>query len=138
MSVEVTNLRQLSKNFERIAQRIGVDVVTFQKKLAFDIFADIVAQTPVDTGRAMNNWNISVNVPDRSTTKTGGKKGSIRGVKKGEALTTIASLRPFSTVWISNSLPYIVFLNEGSSDKAPAGWVDRAVFNNLASLGSVL
>lgn len=137
MSIEVTNLRQLNKNFDKIAKSLGLTVVTVQKKLAFDIFADIVADTPVDTGRAMNNWNISVGTSDRSTTDKGGSEGGIKGGKRGEAAAALAGLRPFSTVWISNSLPYIVFLNEGSSDQAPSGWVERNVINNLATLAVV-
>jgi len=134
MSIEVRNLRRLNKNFDSIAKRLGLDVVTVQKKLAFDIFADLVADTPIDTGRAMNNWNISVGFPDASTTKSGGSAGGVQGSKKGEAAAALVGLKPFSTVWISNSLPYIGFLNEGSSDQAPSGWVERDVINNLATL----
>lgn len=138
MSVEVTNLDQLNKNFDKIAKRIGLSPVIVQKKLAFDIFAGIVADTPVDTGRAMNNWNISVGSPDRSTTEKGGSGSSIQGAKEASAGATLLGLKPFSTVWISNSLPYIVFLNEGSSKQAPSGFVERNIINELSSIAVVL
>lgn len=138
MSIRVRNLNKLNKNFDRIADRVGVSVVTLQKKLAFDIFADIVEQTPVDTGRAMNNWNISVGTVDGSVTEEGGSPGGIQSAKEGIAAASLAGLHPFSTVWISNSLPYIVFLNEGSSDQAPSGFVERSIRNNLSSLTVVL
>jgi len=138
MSIRVTNLRKLNKRFDKVADRVGVSVVTLQKKLAFDIFADLVEQTPVDTGRAMNNWNISVGTVDRSVTDSGGSPGGIQGAKEGIAAASLAGLQPFSTVWISNSLPYITFLNEGSSDQAPSGFVERSINNNLASLAVAL
>jgi len=137
MSVKVTNLSKLTVDLDKIAESLGLEVVTVQKKLAFDIFADIVADTPIDTGRAMNNWNISVGTPDRSTTERGGSEGGIAGTKRGDATAALGGLRPFSTVWISNSLPYIIFLNEGSSDQAPSGFIEKNVFNNLSGLGAV-
>lgn len=138
MSIQVRNLNKLNKRFDKVAERLGLSVVTVQKKIAFDIFADLVEQTPVDTGRAMNNWNISVGTADRSVKEEGGSPAGIQGAKEGIAAATLAGLKPFSTVWISNSLPYIVFLNEGSSDQAPSGFVERSIKNNLASLTVVL
>jgi hypothetical protein len=133
MSIQVRNLRKLNKNLDKIIKNLGVPVVTVQKKIAFDIFAEIVAQTPIKTGRAMNNWNISVGNPDLSVTEIGGAPGSIQGAKNTDAAGSLANLQPFSTVWISNSLPYIVFLNEGSSIQAPSGFVERSIKNNIGS-----
>ncbi len=136
--VKVTNLDQLAGDFDRIAKRLGLSVVTVQKKLAFDIFAGVVSETPVDTGRAMNNWNISVGFPDSSITDGGGSESGIKTSKQATAVAALGGLPPFSTVWISNSLPYIVPLNEGSSDQAPSGYIDRVIVNELATLGAVL
>lgn len=138
MSIKVTNLKSLNKKFDKIANRVGVSVTTLQKKLAFDIFAGIVADTPVDTGRAMNGWNISVGSPNHETPDSGGTPGSIQGSKEGQAATEMAGLQPFSTVWISNALPYIVSLNEGSSNQAPASFVERNIQNELGTLKKVL
>lgn len=132
--IKVLNQKQFSVDVDRFAARIGLDVVTVVKKLSFDIFADVVAGTPVDTGRAMNNWNISVGSIDTSTTEIGGARASIQGGKIGEAAPALAGLRPFDTVWISNHLPYIGFLEEGSSQQAPNGWVAQAIQNNLRQL----
>lgn len=138
MSIRVTNLRQLDADLDRIAESLGIPVVLVQKKLAFDIFADIVADTPVDTGRAMNNWNMSISIPDASITDRGGDAVTVQSVKSIQAAQNLAALRPFSTVWISNSLPYIGFLNEGSSDQAPRNFVEKNVLNNLASIQVLL
>lgn len=138
MSIEVKNLKKVNDNLDKIADRLGIDVLIVQKKVAFDVFSDIVAATPIDTGRAMNNWNISANTPNHDVTDEGGNSSGIKTAKEAGAGAAMLGLKPFSTVWISNSLPYIVFLNEGSSDQAPKQFVEQSVINNLASLSVAL
>lgn len=137
MELEITNQRQFFIDLDKFANSIDLDVVTVQKKLALDIFADVVAGTPVDTGRAMNNWNISVEVPDRTVVQTGGSEQAIQTIKQAAALGEVSKLEPFQTIWISNSLDYIQFLEEGSSDQAPNGWVEQSLRNNLLVLESL-
>lgn len=134
MSIEVVNRRKFEADLEKFADSLGLEVVTVQKKVALDIFGDLVAGTPVDTGRAMNNWNISVGVLDKNTTDIGGTDKAIEAIKSAAALSELATLKPFQTVWLSNSVGYIGFLEEGSSIQAPNGWVERAVNNNMAVL----
>lgn len=137
MSVEVMNQRRFDRLLRVAVEDIGITVQQAQRKIALDIFGDLVAETPIKTGRAMNNWNISVNIPDRTITDVGGTEGAIESIKQSAALQALSELAPFSTVYLSNSLPYIVDLNEGSSDQAPAYWVDRAIFNNLNAFEAI-
>jgi len=133
--INIRNLKSFNADLDKFANRIGVDVATVVKKLSFDIFADVVGGTPVDTGRAMNNWVISVGSPSRVVHEEGGSAGSIEASKTSNAVTALASVRPFDTVWISNNLPYIGALEEGHSRKqAPNGWVATAIQNNLQQL----
>lgn len=132
--IKIRNRKTFEVRLDKIAANIGVEVALVVKKLAFDIFADVVAGTPVDTGRAMNNWVMSLGTPDRSITDQGGSGGSIAGAKQAEAASKLAAVTPFSTVWISNNLPYIQELEEGSSDQAPRGWVAAAIANNFAKI----
>jgi hypothetical protein len=81
----------------------------------------IIKRTPVDTGRARGNWNVSVGEADGSTNdaakdKTGVKtimsaRGALRGAVYGD------------DVWIANGLPYIGRLEKGWSKQAPGGMV---------------
>ncbi len=134
MSIQVKNLHKINADLDKLAEQLFLEVVTVQKKLAFDIFSDIVGSTPVDTGRAMNNWNISVNSPDNNVTEEGGDESAIESAKEAEAHAALIGLPPFSTVWISNSLPYITFLNEGSSIQAPSQFVETSILNNLGAV----
>lgn len=103
------------------------------KKVVTDVVANLVAApmeggTPVDTGWARANWipNIGspVKVPRGSRTAVGRASASQeRGVATVLASYTVTK----GKVYISNPVPYIVFLNEGSSKQAPAGFIQRAV-----------
>jgi len=132
--IKIRNRKKFNVSLQRFADAMDVDVALVVKKLSFDIFADVVAGTPVDTGRAMNNWVISVGSPSRVVTDRGGNEGSIKASQTGKAVGALATVAPFSTVWISNNLPYIGSLEEGTSKQAPNGWVDAAINNNLHQL----
>jgi hypothetical protein len=81
------------------------------KATAFELFSQVIQKTPVRTGRARANWNISTDAPVSETTE----------------LTTPAPLPDmrlddFPTVFISNGLHYIQALEDGrSKTQAPAG-----------------
>jgi hypothetical protein len=83
----------------------------------------LTMETPVDTGRAKNNWNADINAVDASITETANP--SADGTDKINA--ALASYKQGDTVFISNNLPYIRRLNEGHSKQAPAGFVEAAV-----------
>jgi hypothetical protein len=80
--------------------------------------AELVATTPVKSGRARANWNPSLNVPD-TTIREPNQKQSIDPIAAAYKIT--------DTILISNNLPYIKKLNAGSSKQAPAGFVDKAL-----------
>lgn len=88
------------------------------RAVALVVDAELVAATPVDTGRARANWNPSLNEPDTT----------IREPNQKKAISPIAAaFKLTDTILISNNLPYIKRLNEGSSKQAPAGFVDMAL-----------
>jgi len=132
--ITIPNLKKFEIDVDKFADSLGLDVALVVKKLSFDIFADVVVGTPVDTGRAMNNWVISIGSPSRDVTDVGGSSASIAASKEGTAVGKLAEVKPFDTVWISNNLPYIGFLEEGTSKQAPKGWVEKAIQNNLRQL----
>ena len=90
-----------------------------------------VTSTPVDTGRARANWVVSFRVPSRAQPVKPNKEGKITN-PEGRALaqgrSTIERWRPGSgTIWISNNVPYIVELDNGSSRQAPNGMSAAAI-----------
>lgn len=105
---------------------------TVIKKLVLGIVSNLVSApgeggTPVDTGWARANWVPSIG-PGHS-----GVIGSPDAVSTGAqqaGLATVATSKQairIAGVSISNNVPYIVRLNEGSSKQAPRGFVQRAI-----------
>ena len=108
------------------------------RRLAVNIVAELIETTPVDTGWAAANWVPSVGAPFTGAVGFGPSRGADGGFDQGEVAG--AQLRQQQaqfgllrynvrdgSVFISNNVPYIVFLNAGSSQKAPAGFVQNAI-----------
>jgi len=111
--------RRFNAEIEKFAKNLTPDeVVKLQKKVVFDALNKILMRTPVDTGRARGNWQVSIaNYPFgevRSTDRGGGTT-----TQKGAA--ALANLTPFQVVYIANNLPYIQALENGSSKQSPQG-----------------
>lgn len=95
----------------------------------------VVLATPVDKGRARSNWLVELDAPARTTIEaySPGQKGSTSEANTAAALAqgraTVAAYdgNRNKSIAISNNLSYIDALNNGKSQQAPAGFVDKAV-----------
>jgi hypothetical protein len=108
--------RTFALQLDDFARRVGLSGTTVAKRVAFDVFARIVRKTPVDKGRARASWTISVNNADRTVQPDGQASYPVPQVGA-------LNVQPGDSIWISNNLPYIVKLEEGHSQQAPAGMV---------------
>jgi hypothetical protein len=96
------------------------------KKITLDVTANLVETTPVDTGWARANWIPAISQPYRST------EGSPESVSRAAQTTGQARVATSydirqGSVFVSNNVPYIVRLNEGSSSQAPSGFIEAAI-----------
>lgn len=89
------------------------------RKVSIDMLSRVILRSPVDTGRFRANWQVGLAAvgfrleeedPSGSKTIAMGTM-RIEGIKLGGA------------VWISNSLPYALRLENGWSTQAPSGMV---------------
>ena len=94
------------------------------RALMLEVTKRIVMRTPVDTGRARGNWNVGIGNPDRAVSENGDKNGG-GTIARGEVV--IESANGEQPFFITNSLPYIVPLEDGWSKQAPAGMVKLTV-----------
>lgn len=105
------------------------------KKLTLDIVANLVAApgeggTPVDTGWARANWVPQIGSPRVSP--VGSRSSVSTGAQQAGVATVAASYRlSGGKVFISNNVPYITDLNEGTSQQAPAGFIQAAIVKAL-------
>jgi hypothetical protein len=96
---------------------------------SLDLLKRLIRTTPVDTGRARANWQTNNSAPPTGDIVTSGTQGSPTpaGVPLARETSTIMSIKAPSISYLSNNLPYIAELNDGSSTQAPKGFVEIAV-----------
>lgn len=86
-----------------------------------ELFSGVIKATPVDTGRARGNWQTAVGSPAQAETDREDKSG-------GAAIAEVEAKTPEGAgqvTYLSNNLPYIDELENGSSKQAPEGMVKR-------------
>lgn len=109
-------------NFNKItAQELDKEV----RNIANNVYAQLTKITPVATGLAEGNWNLSVGRPDRTVTELGSDGGVMANppptLRQGDGK---------KPIYITNSLYYIIYLEGGHSKQAPNGMV-RVVMTNF-------
>ena len=123
-----------------------VEMRKVRKNYAFALYSSIVKKTPVDTGRARANWNVSVDSPDTSTSED--------TRKTPKPINKMPDPNGDESIFISNNLPYIGVLEYGGfpnppdkdggktvngfSKQAPEGMVGVTLANNEAIFNAAL
>jgi hypothetical protein len=109
------------------------------RKIAFDMHRKIVERTPVDTGRAKANNQISVGSVPSSTTES---KDTTPLGQAGAGTLSAANIsadkfKLGDTIFLYNNVEYILSLEYGHSKQAPAGMF-RITFEEVVQhLGGV-
>jgi len=108
--------------FDELEEEINEDV----RKTSLSLLNGLTLRTPVDTGRARGNWQVSPS--DKSNRSVDEFRKAAQAIREGTAtINSVISQRGFPTITISNNLPYIEKLNEGSSLQAPAKFVELEI-----------
>lgn len=119
-------------------EKVEGGLAKFVRQLSLNAFGQFRELTPVLTGRARAAWTIGVNVSYRGANAEGavevvpgkrqGKTRKVRGnvplPEISKFVTRLQDTQPNDTFFITNNLPYIQRLNEGSSRQAPANFVE--------------
>ena len=113
-------------DIERFVKKTKLDLRTVIRKIVLDVFVRIIVKTPVDTGRARGNWQTSLGFPitQQISRRVHGKGDAV--APAGEAASVVGKFLASGKdgdVYLSNNVPYIMFLEYGSSIQAPAGMV---------------
>ena len=115
-----------------------IDVVmreleTFTSKrvrgLTLNITANIVEDNPVHTGWSRANWVARIATPLVVDLRDVTPNVAGATARQQQSLAQIAGSYEIGMgkIFISNNVPYIVRLNEGSSSQAPAGFIQAGV-----------
>lgn len=94
---------------------------TIFRVITLELDQAVVLATPVDEGRARGNWFPSLNQP---ATGTSDRKDPTGAAAISDINETVASAELGDLIWMTNNLPYILPLENGSSKQAREGMVD--------------
>lgn len=127
-------------NFLKGADKLITDLTRSITKAAVGvIYERVVEVNPVLTGLSRFNWFVGVGeIPLQTTTEvagvpiTGSAMTSKERSRLEEAFAKIDSGDSGATVWIANSIPYVVYLDQGTSLKAPDGIAEVAILSALS------
>lgn len=109
-----------SDDMKKFANKAGHKYDEVIRASLIDIASKVILRTPVDTGRARGNWQVSLNDSPKD----------ILDVKDKDGNTTIKAAvnntenAPGNIWWLTNNLPYIQKLESGThSQQSPSGMV---------------
>ncbi|WP_321832615.1 hypothetical protein [Thalassovita sp.] len=113
-----------AEDINRWAQRTEEKLDLAAQKIALDLFERVIMATPVDSGRARANWQVTIGTVPNGTLDLTDKTGQ---ATISRATATAAGLKAGDVIYMVNNLPYIQRLEDGYSGQAPAGMVGLAV-----------
>jgi hypothetical protein len=113
-------------DMSRAANNIGQLADKRVRRVALAAFAEINRNSPVDKGTFRANWVASIDTIDRTydLEKT---KADIRQSVSVATAAIMDGARCGTTIYISNSVPYAIKLEDGYSPQALAGVVSPAI-----------
>lgn len=125
--------RQFSLDLKNFKKKIKKDFLTVQRDAAFQILLRFllhgryVGSTPVDTGRAIHGYRVSIGSP---ATDTSNEQTDLFSLKN-----EVDKLSDYDIIFISNNIPYIKRLMvEGYSKQTPPGAVNLTIAEVLQHL----
>ena len=116
----VSNIKQFNAQMDAFFKTlVPAQVALFIAKISFELLTRLVEKTPVDLGRAEGAWQLTVDeVTDAEV---------LGGDVLGDAASKLGAITPNSVVYLSNNVPYIIYLERGSSKQAPQGMIGPSI-----------
>lgn len=113
------NVAEFTAAIQHWAKTVAPEkVLLFQRAIALEMLRRVVIKTPVDTGRARGNWQVTIGEPAAGHLENLFDKTGSTTIAKGSAV--IAKIPPFAIVYITNNVPYILILEAGRVPGPPA------------------
>ena len=129
------SLLDLAARLDKTATRLNKAASDKAAFIALSLVEELADVTPVDTSKALSNWQVGLGQPVQSEIEARyfGSKGSTELISEDAtviaARIALRAKKPGQKIYISNLAKYIVDLDGGSSLQEPAGFVKRAADN---------
>ncbi len=133
----------LPRRMNKLGGTIRKGVTRLVQDVAKGIGATVVDTTKVDTGLARSNWRASISAPASGTipayapgTKLGIGEGANASAAKAQQKQAIERFNAAKhvSIFITNNIPYIGALNNGSPVHAPGNMVQLGIQTGRAIL----
>lgn len=119
------------ERIRRRARQVEKGASAALRATALVISQTVTLATPVDTGHARANWQVGIDTSITQEIDANDLSG-FATVSKNAGI--IRTSKPQKMIVISNNVPYIQQLNEGSSEQAPAQFVQIAILQAVAAI----
>lgn len=124
----MNTLNIFAQEINALANVVNANDIRLQKKVAETVVNFVANSTPLDTGQASSNWKTTIDAPS-AVYDPGAAQGP--SVSIADCKIALAALTPGHKIHIVNNVPYIVKLNQGSSQQAPAAFVELSIVSAL-------
>lgn len=111
-------------NTQKLINTMEKDIAKSMSAISFKLLGSVIKKTPVDTAHAKNNWSLSEGKIDRSISKK--RDPSINA-------NVLKNITGKKDIYLTNSVNYILELENGGSKQAPRGMVATTI-NELKNL----
>ena len=114
-------------DLKRFGEKAEANVERIFQKVALDLFRGVVMSTPVDTGRARGNWQVTLGAPASGEVNVTGSALGVGAASVAHGAETVKRAKGDVSIFLTNNLPYIRALEYGHSKQAPNGMVRQNV-----------
>ncbi|MCK5606313.1 HK97 gp10 family phage protein [Candidatus Pacearchaeota archaeon] len=110
----------LALHLNRYAEATESNIKDLNKAAAFKFLAKVIKAVPVDTGYLRYNFQID-HEPDSEVLNVSRGKDEVIPVPE------IPDIKSSDMIWVYNNVEYLVWVEHGSSDQAPDGFLRIAL-----------
>ena len=127
------DISELPSRIRLLKKNLASERVRIVKQVALKMLDTLVNSTPVDTSKALSNWQASINTPIDTPRNAiaEGSRGSTRNQSAAIAYALgeiqIEKYKLNEVIHITNNLEYIEGLNNGTISKQPGLFVEKAI-----------
>lgn len=111
------------KEIDRMNEAYKIQIKKAMKVGIIEALRQVTISTPVDTGRARWGWYLSIKVPSTETPPEG-KYGVPKINERMQAINDNFTIS--DTLYLTNNVLYVTYLNNGTSRQAPAHFVEKS------------
>jgi hypothetical protein len=136
-------LGHFAVKMKRRGEDVERNVTLLTQQVAKSVLGTVTRATPVDTGQAVSNWQVKINAAATDVIPAF-YPGELRST--ASANISAASQAGYAVVsmyngtgkniHITNNVPYIGELNDGSSRQAPASFVQLSIVSAISEIRS--